>query len=179
MSKKSTKGANNKPQHKGGGGSAHHVLAETPTPASRLQPLPPPPLVLVDPPPRQPFGGLLVYLALAPKSDSIKRAHGALMDDVEGTRADPVPLHLRNAVTGLMRGLGYGKDYRYAHDRPEHFAPEETFLPDSLAGRGYYGPTERGAEKALKTRLEEVRRSVRAAGRARTGDTSGSRPASD
>jgi putative ATPase len=126
-----------------------------------------------------PLAEAAVYLALAPKSDSIKRAHGALMDDIEGTRADPVPLHLRNAVTGLMRGLGYGKDYRYAHDRPEHFDPEETFLPASLAGRRYYEPTELGAEQALKTRLEDLRRSVRAAGRARTGDTSGSRPASD
>ena len=126
-----------------------------------------------------PLAEATVYLALAPKSDSIKRAHGALMADIEGTRADPVPLHLRNAVTGLMRGLGYGKGYRYAHDKAEHFDPEETFLPESLKGRRYYEPTDLGAEAALKKRVEDLRQSVRAAGRARTGDTSGSPPASD
>ena len=125
-----------------------------------------------------PLAEAAVYLALAPKSDSLKRTYGALMADIENTRADPVPLHLRNAVTGLMRGLGYGKGYRYAHDRPEHFDPEETFLPDSLADRRYYEPTELGAEGELKRRLEELRRSVRAAGRARRGDTSGPPPAS-
>ncbi|HEX9269381.1 MAG TPA: replication-associated recombination protein A [Candidatus Limnocylindria bacterium] len=126
-----------------------------------------------------PLAEVTVYLALAPKSDSIKRAYGALMGDIEGTRADPVPLHLRNAVTGLMRGLGYGRDYRYAHDRPEHFDPEETFLPDSLAGRRYYEPTELGAEADLKRRIEELRTSVRAAARPRTGGTSGSPPKTD
>jgi putative ATPase len=114
-----------------------------------------------------PLAEAAVYLALAPKSDSIKRAAGALTADVEGTRADPVPLHLRNAPTGLMRGLGYGKGYRYAHDAAEHFDPEETFLPESLKGRRYYEPTELGAEAALKRRLEELRRKVREAGRAK------------
>jgi putative ATPase len=107
-----------------------------------------------------PLAEASVYLALAPKSDSIKRAAGVLTADIEGTRADPVPLHLRNAVTGLMRGLGYGKGYRYAHDKPEHFDPEETFLPDSLKGRRYYEPTDLGAEARLKARVEELRRSV-------------------
>lgn len=128
-----------------------------------------------------PLAEATVYLALAPKSDSIKRAHGALMADIEGTRADPVPLHLRNAVTGLMRGLGYGTGYRYAHDSAEHFAAEETFLPESLQGRRYYEPTDLGAEAGLKERravLDAARRSARAAGRPRTGDTSGPRPAS-
>jgi putative ATPase len=119
-----------------------------------------------------PLAEASVYLALAPKSDSIKRAAGALTADIEGTRADPVPLHLRNAVTGLMRGLGYGKGYKYAHDKPEHFDPDETFLPESLAGRRYYEPTALGAEAALKSRVDALRRSVTAAARARTGDTS-------
>jgi putative ATPase len=119
-----------------------------------------------------PLAEASVYLALAPKSDSIKRAAGALTVDIEGTRADPVPLHLRNAVTGLMRGLGYGKGYRYAHDKPEHFDPEETFLPESLRGRRYYEPTDQGAEAGLKSRVDDLRRSVTAAARARTGDTS-------
>ena len=128
-----------------------------------------------------PLAEATVYLALAPKSDSIKRAHGALMADIEGTRADPVPLHLRNAVTGLMRGMGYGKGYRYAHDSPTHFAAEETFLPESLQGRRYYEPTDQGAEAGFRERraaLDAARRSARAAARPRTGDTSGPRPAS-
>src|SRR2546430_958815 len=126
-----------------------------------------------------PLAEASVYLALAPKSDSIKRAAGALTADIEGTRADPVPLHLRNAVTGLMRGLGYGKGYKYAHDKPEHFDPEETFLPDSLKGRRYYEPTDLGAEAALKSRVDALRRSVTAAARARTADTSAPKRGSD
>jgi putative ATPase len=126
-----------------------------------------------------PLAEASVYLALAPKSDSIKRAAGALTADIEGTRADPVPLHLRNAVTGLMRGLGYGKGYKYAHDKPEHFDPEETFLPESLAGRRYYEPTDLGAEAALKSRLDALRRSVTAAARARTAGTSAPKRGSD
>jgi putative ATPase len=121
-----------------------------------------------------PLAEATVYLALAPKSDSIKTARGKLADDIESTRADPVPLHLRNAVTGLMRQMGYGKGYRYAHDRPEHFDPEETFLPTALLGRRYYEPTEMGAEATLRKRLEDLRRSVRGTGPARRGDTSGS-----
>ncbi|MGH2604126.1 MAG: replication-associated recombination protein A, partial [Dehalococcoidia bacterium] len=119
-----------------------------------------------------------VYLALAPKSDSIKVARGRLAEDIETTRADPVPLHLRNAVTGLMRQLGYGKGYRYAHDRPEHFDPEETFLPPSLLGRRYYEPTEMGAEANLRRRLDDLRRSVRGTDPARRAGTSGAPPAS-
>ncbi|MHB8631313.1 MAG: AAA family ATPase, partial [Candidatus Limnocylindria bacterium] len=125
-----------------------------------------------------PLAEATVYLALAPKSDSLKRAHGALIADVEGTRADPVPLHLRNAATGLMRGLGYGKGYKYAHDTPAHFDPEETFLPDALKGRRYYEPTGQGAEAALKSRVEDLRRSVQAADRARRAGTSAPRPGS-
>ncbi len=125
-----------------------------------------------------PLAEATVYLALAPKSDSLKTARGRLDEDIETTRADPVPLHLRNAVTGLMRQLGYGKGYRYAHDRPEHFDPEETFVPDAVQGREYYVPTEIGAEAELKRRLEGLRRSVRSAVRARTGRTEGSPPAS-
>ncbi|MGH2450670.1 MAG: replication-associated recombination protein A [Candidatus Limnocylindria bacterium] len=121
-----------------------------------------------------PLAEAAVYLALAPKSDSLKAARARVDEDLAETRADPVPLHLRNAVTGLMRALGYGKGYRYAHDRPDHFAPEETFLPETLLGRRYYEPTELGAEGALKERLEALRRRVRAAAPAPRGDTSGS-----
>ena len=125
-----------------------------------------------------PLAEATVYLALAPKSDSLKAAAGRLTEDIETTRAEPVPLHLRNAVTGLMRQLGYGKGYRYAHDRAEHFDPEEVFLPGTLEGREYYVPTEIGAEADLKRRLEALRRSVRSAARARTGRTGGSPPGS-
>lgn len=126
-----------------------------------------------------PLAEATVYLALAPKSDSIKVAHGKVDADIAETRADPVPLHLRNAPTWLMRAMGYGRGYKYAHDRPDHFDPEETFLPPGLLGRRYYEPTEMGVEAELKRRLDDLRRRVRAAARPRTGDTSGSPPATD
>ncbi len=123
-----------------------------------------------------PLAEATVYLALAPKSDSLKRGLGELQHDLEETRADPVPLHLRNAPTPLMKSLGYGKDYKYAHDYEDHVAPGETYLPETLADRRYYVPTELGAEAELKRRLDALRRSVRGAGPARTGDRSGSPP---
>jgi putative ATPase len=133
-----------------------------------------------------PLAEATLYLAAAPKSDSVKRAYGAVMEDIEGTRADPVPLHLRNAVTGLMSALGYGRDYKYAHDREDHFAPDETYLPENLAGKRYYEPTDQGAEGRIKARVEELRRRVAAVqrtvpgtGPARTGSTAAGPPASD
>ncbi len=129
-----------------------------------------------------PLAEATLYLATAPKSDSVKAARARVLADLDGTRADPVPLHLRNAVTGLMRGLGYGAGYRYAHDAPDHFAPEETFLPDALGDRRYYRPTAMGVEAEIKRRVEELwarRQSARAADRARTGDTSGPPRSSD
>ncbi len=107
-----------------------------------------------------PLAEATLYLAAAPKSDSVKRAYAQVSEDIEHTRVDPVPLHLRNAVTGLMASLGYGRDYKYAHDRPDHFAADETFLPDSLRGRRYYEPTDLGAEAKIKARLEELRKRV-------------------
>jgi putative ATPase len=126
-----------------------------------------------------PLAEATVYLALAPKSDSLKRGLGAIQKDLDETRADPVPLHLRNAPTPLMKGLGYGKDYKYAHDYEGHVAPDETYLPEVLQDRRYYVPTDLGAEAELKRRLDALRRSVRGKGPAPTGGTSGSRPASD
>jgi putative ATPase len=125
-----------------------------------------------------PLAEATVYLALAPKSDSLKRGLGELQKDLAETRADPVPLHLRNAPTPLMAKLGYGKDYKYAHDYEDHVAPDTSYLPESLQGRRYYEPTDLGAEAKLKMRLEDLRRSVRGKDRAPTGGTSGSRPAS-
>jgi putative ATPase len=99
----------------------------------------------------------VVYLAAAPKSNALYRAYGEAVKDALETRADPVPLHIRNAPTGLMRGLGYGKGYRYAHDEEEGVAAMEC-LPDNLRGRQYYAPTDRGAEAALGERLAAARR---------------------
>ena len=96
----------------------------------------------------------VVYLALAPKSNALYKAYGAVKEDVARTRNEPVPLHLRNAPTGLMKALGYGRDYKYAHDY-EEARVEQSHLPDSLRGRRYYHPTERGYEAKLGQRMEE------------------------
>jgi putative ATPase len=98
-----------------------------------------------------------VYLALAPKSNAVYSAWGAVMADIEATRAEPVPLHLRNAVTGLMKSMDYGKGYKYAHDEEGRVAAMDC-LPDSLKGREYYHPTQEGREKQLSQRMEEIRR---------------------
>jgi len=127
-----------------------------------------------------PLAEAAVYLALAPKSDSLKRGLGELQKDLAETRADPVPLHLRNAPTPLMARLGYGKDYKYAHDYEDHVAPDTSYLPESLRDRRYYVPTELGAEAALKMRLEDLRgRTARGRDPSRTAGTSGPRPAAD
>ena len=102
---------------------------------------------------------LTVYLALAPKSNAIYRAYGAARADVESTRNDPVPLHLRNAVTGLMRGIGYGRGYEYAHDLESGVSAQE-HLPENLAGHVYYQPTNRGFEIKLGQRRERIREIV-------------------
>jgi putative ATPase len=100
---------------------------------------------------------LAVYLALAPKSNAVYRGYGAARDDVEKTRNDPVPIHLRNAPTGLMRNLGYGEGYRYAHDFEGGVVGQEN-LPSNLAGRHYYQPTDRGFEREMRDRLERIAR---------------------
>jgi putative ATPase len=89
-----------------------------------------------------------LYLALAPKSNSVGRAYSAASAAVESTRNDPVPLHLRNAVTGLMRGMGYGRDYRYSHDFAEDDPARWTqrYLPDNVAQRTFYTPGPQGFE---------------------------------
>jgi putative ATPase len=99
----------------------------------------------------------VVYLALAPKSNALYTAYGAVLEDVEKTTAEPVPLHIRNAVTALMKKVGYGKGYQYAHDLESKVADMDC-LPDNLRGRRYYHPTDEGREKILSQRLEEIRR---------------------
>ena len=99
----------------------------------------------------------VVYLALAPKSNAVYTAYGAVTADIEATAAEPVPLHLRNAPTKLMKSLDYGKDYQYAHDVEGRVADMEC-LPPSLADRRYYHPTQEGREKLLAQRMEEIAR---------------------
>ncbi len=98
-----------------------------------------------------------VYLATAPKSNSLYRAHKIVQKTVADTGALPVPLHIRNAPTGLMKELGYGRGYKYAHDYREAVV-EQTYLPDQLQGTRFYEPTDRGFEKTVKQRLEKWQR---------------------
>ena len=102
----------------------------------------------------------VVYVATAPKSNSLYRAYAGIQQDIKQTGNEPVPLHLRNPVTPLMKGFGYGKDYKYAHDYPEHFVVQQ-HLPDALKDRNYYQPGEQGYEKRVRERLEAWRQSLR------------------
>ncbi|MHB8755495.1 MAG: replication-associated recombination protein A [Candidatus Acidiferrales bacterium] len=98
-----------------------------------------------------------VYLSLAPKSNAVYTAYNSVHEDLQRTIAEPVPLHLRNAVTGLMKNVGYGKGYQYAHNAEEKVT-NMTCLPESLRDRVYYHPTDQGAEARIRQRLEEIRR---------------------
>ncbi len=98
-----------------------------------------------------------VYLSLAPKSNALYSGYNSVLRDLESTQAEPVPLHLRNAVTGLMSNIGYGKGYQYAHDVEEKVT-DMTCLPPSLLGRSYYRPTDQGFEERLRKRIDEIRR---------------------
>ncbi len=93
-----------------------------------------------------------IYLAAAPKSNAVYLAYGEMIRDLKEREALPVPLHLRNAPTDLMKELGYGKGYRYPHDYPGHFV-EEDYFPDNLKGRVYYNPRDSGFEGEIKKRL--------------------------
>jgi putative ATPase len=112
----------------------------------------------------------VVYLSVAPKSNALYTAYSDVQQDVEQTAAEPVPLHLRNAPTGLMKGLGYGQGYQYAHDVEGKIADMQC-LPDNLRDRTYYRPTNEGVEKRIRERLEEIRR-----GRTRAGKGTSAKP---
>jgi len=99
----------------------------------------------------------VVYLSVAPKSNALYTAYGSVQEDVERTAAEPVPLHLRNAPTGLMKKLDYGKGYEYAHDLEGKVADMQC-LPDNLRDRTYYQPTNEGVEKRISERLAEIRK---------------------
>ena len=114
-----------------------------------------------------PLAEATLYLATAPKSNSVGRAYSAAREDVEGSRNDPVPLYLRNAVTGLMAGMGYGRDYIYSHDRYREAGeigsatppPErlQDYLPENLRDRAYYQPGQQGYEARLEGWLKQRR----------------------
>ncbi|MCH7979670.1 MAG: replication-associated recombination protein A, partial [Acidobacteria bacterium] len=103
-----------------------------------------------------------IYLALAPKSNSLYAAYGAARQDLETTAAQPVPLHLRNAPTRLMKDEGYGAGYEYAHNLEEKISAMPC-LPPGLEGRQYYQPTGEGLEQEFRKRLEEIRQRKRRA----------------
>jgi putative ATPase len=112
----------------------------------------------------------VVYLALAPKSNALYLAYAEVQQDVEATAAESVPLHLRNAPTGLMKGLGYGQGYQYAHDVEGKIADMQC-LPDNLRDRTYYHPTNEGVEKRIRERMEEIKRRRSQAGKPDSSET--------
>ncbi len=99
----------------------------------------------------------VVYLAVAAKSNAVYKAWGAARAFVSQDQSRPVPLHLRNAPTRLMKDLGYGKDYRYAHDEEGGYAAGESYLPEGLAPPGWYEPTDRGLEAKIREKLQHLR----------------------
>jgi putative ATPase len=100
----------------------------------------------------------VVYLSVAPKSNAAYTAWGAVRDFVRADGTRPVPLHLRNAPTKLMKQIGYGRGYRYAHDEPDGFAAGENYWPDGVAPQRFYAPVERGLEQRIAERLAQLRR---------------------
>ena len=94
----------------------------------------------------------VVYLATAPKSNSLYKAYSQVQEEVKQGANEPVPLHLRNPETPLMKVMGYGEGYKYAHDYPGHFVEQQN-LPDSLQGKRFYTPSEQGYEKEVMARL--------------------------
>jgi len=111
----------------------------------------------------------VAYLACAPKSNAVYRAFGAAQADAAKLGSLPVPLHLRNAPTRLMKGLGYGRDYRYAHDEEDAYAAGENYFPEEMAPRRYYEPPPRGLELKIGEKLANLR-SRQPAGKRPTGD---------
>ena len=110
----------------------------------------------------------VVYLAVAPKSNAVYVAYGAAREFVSKDASRPVPLHLRNAPTRLMKDLGYGKGYRYAHDEEGGYAAGESYLPDGMEPPGWYRPTERGLEAKIREKLAWLRRRDKESGGGKT-----------
>ena len=103
-----------------------------------------------------PLAQATIYLATAPKSNSVGDAYGRALQDAQLTLAEPVPLHLRNAPTPLMRDIGHGRDYQYDHAFPGHYSGQQ-HLPDSLRGRQYYAPGNLGYEERIREWMEKLR----------------------
>ena len=99
----------------------------------------------------------VVYLACAPKSNAVYKAYNAVMQDVKAGTSPEVPIHLRNAPARLLKELGYGKEYRYAHDEPDAYAAGENYFPDDMEPRQYYHPTSRGLEIQIAEKLARLR----------------------
>jgi putative ATPase len=114
-----------------------------------------------------------VFLALAPKSNAVYAAYGAALEDAKEQGTLDVPMHLRNAPTRLMKDLGYGKGYRYAHDEPDALAPGQTHFPDGLEPRRYYEPVPRGLELKFRETLERIRAGAGEREQANTGREQG------
>ena len=108
----------------------------------------------------------VVYLAVAPKSNAVYKAYNAVRALIKQDQSRPVPMHLRNAPTKLMKELGYGEEYRYAHDEPNAFAAGATYLPEGLVGQRFYEPVPRGLELRIGDKLAELRRLNEEAGQA-------------
>ena len=104
-----------------------------------------------------PLSQATIYLAKAPKSNAVKNAWQAAQAAVRERGALPVPKKLRNGVTRLMQAEGYGEGYRYPHDFPGHFVPDETYLPDSITGTRFYEPSDQGVERQIQERLQRLR----------------------
>lgn len=100
----------------------------------------------------------VAYMACAPKSNAVYMAVNAALEDAKKYGSLDVPMHIRNAPTRLMKNLGYGKDYRYAHDEPEAYASGETYFPEEMGEKQYYFPVERGLEIKIKEKLEHLRK---------------------
>jgi putative ATPase len=100
----------------------------------------------------------VIYLACAPKSNAVYTAYGEAMESVKGQGTLPVPEHLRNAPTRLMKDLGYGRDYHYSHVAPDAWSPEQTYFPDGMDEQQYYRPVPRGLEIKIAEKLDELRR---------------------
>jgi len=100
----------------------------------------------------------VLYLAVAAKSNAVYNAYNAARAFVQEDGTRPVPLHIRNAPTKLMKNLGYGKDYRYAHDEADAFAAGENYFPEGMPAVEWYQPTGRGLEQRIREKLEELRR---------------------
>ena len=107
----------------------------------------------------------VIYLAVAAKSNALYEAYNAARAFVSRDATRPVPMHLRNAPTRLMKELGYGDGYRYAHDEAGAYAAGETYLPEGVQASEWYRPTERGLEARIRERLAELRALDRSAGK--------------